>query len=176
MSLDFNRDYFALFGLQRAFKLEINALEQSYRAMQSEVHPDRFAHAGEQEKRLSMQWSSRINEAYRVLRNPMERANYLLQLRGVEALSAHDTSMPSDFLMQQMEWREMLEDARSGTDEAALAKLEKSLRSELKALEKMLGDALDNHADSVLAALTLRKMKFLNKLLAEVGEAFEELA
>jgi molecular chaperone HscB len=173
--MDFSRDHFALFGLKPAYNVDSGTLEQHYRAMQSEVHPDRFANASEQERRLSMQWSSRVNEAYRVLRNPLERANYLLRLHGVEALSAHDTAMPADFLMEQMGWRESLEEARTETDEAVLGNLERTLRNEYKALERRLGDAIDNRGDHAEAALTLRKLKFVDKLLAEIAEAYEEL-
>jgi molecular chaperone HscB len=173
--MDFSRDHFALFGLKPAYNVDSGTLEQHYRAMQSEVHPDRFANASEQERRLSMQWSSRVNEAYRVLRNPLERANYLLRLHGVEALSARDTTMPTDFLTQQMEWREALGAARTETDEAALGNLEKMLQAEFKALEETLGHAIDNRRDHAEAALTLRKLKFLDKLLADIGEAYEAL-
>jgi molecular chaperone HscB len=88
------------------------------------VHPDRFAHAGEAEKRLSMQWTARVNEAYATLRRPFERARYLLELQGIEAMDPNNTRMPPDFLMQQMEWRETLAEAQAGKDFAGLQRLE----------------------------------------------------
>ncbi|MFX5957017.1 Fe-S protein assembly co-chaperone HscB, partial [Acinetobacter baumannii] len=74
-------------------------------------HPDRFAHAGDAERRVAMQWAAHANEAYRTLRQPLKRAIYLLSLRGIDIQAANNTAMAPDFLMQQMEWREALQDA-----------------------------------------------------------------
>src|SRR2546421_9273938 len=105
------QSHFDLFGLPRVFGLDKEVLERAYREIQSRVHPDRFAHAGDAERRASLQWTTRVNEVYRTLRNPVARASHLLALNGVDVAFETHTAMPTDFLMQQMELREALEDA-----------------------------------------------------------------
>ena len=104
--------HFDLFGLAPAYALESEALERSYREIQSRVHPDRFAHAGDAERRASLQWTTRVNEAYRTLKDPVQRAKHLLELHGVDVAFETNTAMPGDFLAQQMELRESLEEAK----------------------------------------------------------------
>src|SRR5947207_7066240 len=103
--------YFELFGLQPGFALDAEALEAAYRDIQSQVHPDRFAHAGDAERRASLQWTTRVNEAFQVLKNPVKRARHLLELHGVDVAFETNTAMPPEVLMQQMELREKLEEA-----------------------------------------------------------------
>src|SRR5512134_1475347 len=103
------QSHFELFGLPAAFSVDGEALERSYRQIQSRVHPDRFAHAGDAERRASLQWTTRVNEAYRTLKDPVQRAKHLLELHGVDVAFETDTQMPTDFLMQQLELREELE-------------------------------------------------------------------
>src|SRR5438045_8827405 len=103
------QNHFELFGLQPAFSVDEAALERSYHEIQSRVHPDRFAHAGDAERRASLQWTTRVNEAYRTLRNPVARATHLLALNGVDVAFEANTAMPADFLTEQMELREALE-------------------------------------------------------------------
>src|SRR5438132_12609726 len=105
------QNHFELFGLQAAFSVDEAALDQSYREIQSRVHPDRFAHAGDAERRASLQWTTRVNEAYRTLRNPVSRASHLLALNGIDVAFETNTAMPAEFLMEQMELREALEEA-----------------------------------------------------------------
>jgi molecular chaperone HscB len=173
--MDFNQNHFELFGLPRSFALDTERLDKAYRDIQAEIHPDRFAHAGESEQRLAMQWTTRVNEAYQTLKKPFERARYLLSLNGVDAMEAKNTSMPADFLMQQMEWRETLEEARAGKDLAALDALEKTLRGQAGDLRVLLGVLLDERHDYARAGDTLRKLRFMDKLLEEVGVAYESL-
>lgn len=173
--MDFNRNHFELFGLKPGFVIDVGALEQAYRNIQTEVHPDRFAHAGEAEKRLSMQWTARVNEAYTTLRRPFDRARYLLQLQGIEALDPNNTSMPTDFLMQQMEWREALAEAQASQDFEGLTGLEKEMRGVAEALQGELTALLDERHDYAQAAEVLRKYRFMEKLLAEIDAAYEEL-
>src|SRR2546423_15642666 len=97
------QDHFALFGLAPAYAVEGEALERSYRDIQSRVHPDRFAHAGDAERRASLQWTTRVNEAYRTLKDPVQRGKHILELHGVDVAFETDTQMPTDFLMQQLE-------------------------------------------------------------------------
>ncbi len=175
MSLDFSRNHFELFALPIAFGIDAGRLEQAYRDIQSEIHPDKFAHAGEAEQRLSMQWSTRVNEAYQTLRKPFERARYLLELNGVNAMDAKNTAMPADFLMQQMEWREALLAAREGRDMMALQDLEKDMQAHARHLQGQLASLLDEQRDYVAAGNMLRKVRFMDKLLAEIDAAYEEI-
>lgn len=169
--MDFSQDHFALFGLPEAFALDAERLERAYRDIQAQVHPDRFAHAGEADQRLSMQWATRVNEAYQTLRRPFERARYLLQLHGVEALDPRDTAMPADFLMRQMEWREALMDAAG--DAGALTRLEDEIRAHAGELRDELVSQIDHRQDWAGAAATLRKLRFMDKLLEEIEAAYE---
>lgn len=173
--LDFSRNHFELFGLPATYGLDTVRLEQAYRDIQSEIHPDKFAHAGAAEQRLSVQWTTRVNEAYQTLRKPFERANYLLQLQGIHALDASNTAMPMEFLVQHMEWSEALAAAKAARDHTQLAQLEKTLREVSRALSVQLGEAIDQRHDYSAAAETLRKLRFTDKLLADVGNAYEDM-
>jgi molecular chaperone HscB len=173
--LDFSRNHFDLFALPMAYAIDSERLDQAYRGIQAEIHPDKFAHAGEAEQRLSMQWSTRVNEAYQTLRKPFERARYLLELNGIDAMDAKNTSMPADFLMQQMEWREALMDARAGKDIAALQALESELKAQANSLQTQLASLLDEQRNYVEAGNVLRKVRFMDKLLAEIDATYEEI-
>ncbi|MEB0165371.1 Fe-S protein assembly co-chaperone HscB, partial [Glaciimonas sp. CA11.2] len=122
------QNHFDLFHLQQQFSLDLTALEQAYHEVQNQIHPDRFANATGAEKRVAMQWATRANEAYQTLKNPFKRAAYMCELNGVDLQAESNTAMPGSFLMQQMEWREALEDARDAKDIEALDRLDKALR------------------------------------------------
>jgi molecular chaperone HscB len=173
--MDFNQNHFELFGLPAAYAIDGDRLDKAYRDIQAEIHPDRFAHAGDAEKRLSMQWATRVNEAYQTLRKPFERARYLLQMHGVDAMDANNTTMPSDFLMQQMAWREALADALASADLAALHALEQELRVHARDLQDELALGIDQRQDWLAASETLRKLRFMDKLLEEIDSALETL-
>jgi len=175
MTLDFSRNHYELFAMPMTFAIDAERLDQAYRGKQAEIHPDKFAHAGEAEQRLSMQWSTRVNEAYQTLRKPFDRARYLLQLQGVDAMDAKNTSMPADFLLQQMEWREALMDAVENRDMTALQGLEKELQLQAKGLQSQLGYLLDEQINFIEAGNVLRKVRFMDKLLQEVDAAYEEI-
>src|SRR2546421_9871795 len=97
------QSHFDLFGLPRVFGLDTEALEKAYREIQSQVHPDRFANAGDAERRASLQWTTRVNEAYRALKDPVQRAKHLLDLQGVDVAFETNTHMPTEFLLQPLE-------------------------------------------------------------------------
>ena len=147
-------------------------LERSYREIQSRVHPDRFAHAGEAERRASLQWTTRVNEAYRTLKDPVQRAKHLLELHGVDVAFETNTAMPPDFLMQQMELREALEQAK---DAAQLDQLRKQLRASGSSLENEIAEAIDKKKDYAGAAGLVRKLQFLDKLDSEIDAAYETI-
>jgi molecular chaperone HscB len=166
------QSYFELFGLAPAFALEGETLERSYHDIQSRVHPDRFAHAGDAERRASLQWTTRVNEAYRTLKDPVQRARHLLELHGVDVAFETNTAMPPEFLMQQMELREALENAK---DPAALDALRKDLRKMRDALEGQIGETIDKKKDYAGAAGLVRKLQFLDKLDTEIDSAYESV-
>ena len=164
------QNHFELFGLSPAFGLETEALERSYRQIQAQVHPDRFAHAGDAERRASLQWTTRVNEAYRTLKDPVQRAKHLLELQGVDVAFETNTAMPPDFLVKQMELREALEEAK---DAPRLDALRMELRRSRSALETEIEQALDRKKDYAGAAGLVRKLQFLDKLDSEIDAAYE---
>jgi len=163
-------NHFELFGLAPGFGIEAEALERSYREIQSRVHPDRFAHAGDAERRASLQWTTRVNEAYRVLKDPVQRARHLLELHGVDVAFETNTAMPPEFLMQQMELREALEAAK---DPAKLDDLRAQLRGSRTVLEAEIAQAIDGEKDYAGAAGLVRKLQFLDKLDSEIDAAYD---
>jgi molecular chaperone HscB len=173
MTLDFSQNHFELLGLPVRFAVEAPRLERGYRELQSQVHPDRFATASEAERRVAMQWATRANEAYRTLRDPLERARYLLQLRGYDTEEESNTSMPADFLMQQMEWREAVDVARDDLDVDELDRLRGDIRDSQDEMLRMLERALDTDANFVAGCSLVRKLRFLEKLEAEIDSALE---
>ncbi|MBI5891308.1 MAG: Fe-S protein assembly co-chaperone HscB [Nitrosomonadales bacterium] len=172
---DFQQDFFSLFNLPARFQIDSTALEQSYLALQAQVHPDKFAHLPESERRLSMQWTTRVNEGYQTLRSPLNRARYLLSLHGVDTQEDSNTAMPVDFLMQQMEWREALDETRQTKNIAALGEMEQRAQHEMRFLQQQLAVDLDDRHDYAAASGIVRKLKFLEKLAEEIGSAFDEL-
>lgn len=175
MNTDFSSNYFELFGLRPAYAIDAARLESAYRELQSQVHPDRFASATDAERRRSMQWATRANEAYQTLKKPLSRARYLVELNGVDAAEETDTAMPAGFLMQQIEWREDAQDARDSRDTGALDTLTGELVGEKTALLVQLESALDGQQDYRLAADIVRKLRFLEKLEEEIGDALEAI-
>jgi molecular chaperone HscB len=146
-------------------------MEQAYRQLQSQVHPDRFVHASDAERRASMQSATQVNEAHRTLKNPLARARYLLALQQVDVGSENNTAMPAEFLQQQMQWRESVEDAANQPE--ALAELERRLAREMKDRYAELENRLDSDGDYALAAESVRKLMFLERLHEEIGDALE---
>jgi molecular chaperone HscB len=169
------QNHFELFGLAPAFALESEALERSYREIQSRVHPDRFAHAGDAERRASLQWTTRVNEAYRTLKDPVQRGKHILELHGVDVAFETNTQMPNDFLMQQLELREELESATAAKDASALDSLRSDLRKQKHKLERQIGEAIDSRKDYPAAAGLVRKLMFLDRLDSEIDQAYEEI-
>jgi molecular chaperone HscB len=169
------QNHFELFGLASAFSLDKESLEKAYRGIQSQVHPDRFAHAGDAERRASLQWTTRVNEAYRALKDPVQRGKHILELHGVDVAFETNTQMPSDFLLQQLELREELEAATGKKDASRLERLRSALRSQKQALEGKIGQAIDAKKDYPGAAELVRKLMFLDRLDDEIDAAYEEI-
>ncbi|WP_313703195.1 Fe-S protein assembly co-chaperone HscB [Massilia sp.] len=168
------QNHFELFGLPARFEVDMDALDAAYREVQGRVHPDRFVNATGAEQRVAMQWATRANEAYQTLRNPQKRAQYLCELNGVDLQTESNTAMPMAFLMQQMEWREALGDARAAKDAEALDELDAQVRGERKTMLAQVGQELDA-GNYQKAAESVRALMFLDKFGDEVQYAFEAL-
>ena len=173
--MDLRADHFALFGLNRFFRLDLSDLDSRYRDVQAQVHPDRFAHAGEAERRMSMQWATHANEAYLTLKKPLARATYLLHLTGHDIQAENNTAMPADFLMEQMEWREAVMEARAGGDHHELERLYARLRGDIDERFGELGTLIDDTRDYPVAVDRVRRLMFLEKLLHEIDDALASL-
>jgi molecular chaperone HscB len=166
---DPRQDHFALFGLPARFAVDEAQLEQAYRRVQEQVHPDRFATAGAAERRVAMQWAARANEALRTLRSPVTRAAYLCERHGTPIEAESNTAMPAEFLHQQMQWREELEEARdTGSDKAAQA-----LAAEVEARREQtlarVARALDEQQDYATAAACVRELHFIDRFREELA-------
>lgn len=158
--------FFSLLNLPETFALDVSLLEQSWREASARVHPDRFATASAAEKRVAMQWASRINQAYDVLKNPVKRASYLCELAGVSVDAENNTRMDTAFLMKQMQWREELDDVRE--DKQGLAQLAQAIYQEEQALERCLTELLDNKKDYQTASEKVRQLMFIAKIQQEI--------
>lgn len=169
------QNYFELFGLKPIFNLDLAALEGNYRKIQSESHPDRFVTASGAEKLQSMQTATLANEAYQTLKNPANRAKYILELQGINAIAETNTAMSAEFLMQQMEWREALEDAKTEKNIKALESLLTEMRAEAKNLQLSLGDLLDTITDYNAATEATRKLIFIDKVCVDISKAIEQI-
>ncbi len=177
MSSLLTQNFFELFSLPLHYALDRAALDTRYRDMQRSVHPDRFASAGGQERRIAMQHATHINEGYQTLKNPLKRARYLLELRGHSFNDQQTVQADPAFLMQQMELREQLGEIRAASDPlATLDGLAREINALYKALESDLAQALDADDDGTEQAVVLvQKMQFFTRLQNEVQELEADL-
>lgn len=171
---ELGRSYFELFGLPLTFDIDSADLSARYRDLQRRFHPDKYASAPDQDRRLSLQMTAFINEAYQTLNDPLARGRYILGLQGVGTDEETDTVMDPGFLMQQMELREHLEDARRAPDAAPrLAQLAQDTARRLATSAEELGRCL--HENSIASRLRarsmVREMQFLRKVLQEIEES-----
>jgi molecular chaperone HscB len=167
-----NSDDFHLFGLERRFALDRTALDQQWRRLQAEVHPDRFTADGASAQRVAMQWALRVNEAYNRLKDPLRRAAYLCELRGAPVAAETNTAMPTAFLMQQMEWREALDDARSLADvEHIAARVQATQQATLVDVARLLDDA----GDASAAAAQVRALMFIARFRQDIERRLDVL-
>lgn len=171
--LNFAADHFTLFGLPRAQSLDMESLENSFRAIQAQVHPDKHAHAADSDRRLAMQWATRVNEAFQTLKSPGRRARYLLGLLGHDPQVESNTAMPMEFLVSQMELREAVMDARAAGDEDALDAVRVRLLNEVRDEYQRLAELIDVTGDFAAAGNLVRQLMFQEKLLNEIDDALE---
>lgn len=166
--------HFDLFGLPEHFDVDVSALDIAYRTIQSQVHPDRFTSADEAQKRVAMQWATRANEAYQTLKDPLKRGIYLLTLRGVDARAENNTSIGPEFLMQQIEWREAIEDASDAKNIGALESVLEELRDATRIrFDKMTG-WLNSGADQP-AAEAARELLFIQRVAEAAVKQIERI-
>jgi molecular chaperone HscB len=162
---------FQIFGLPERFAVERGELDARWKELQRQAHPDRFASADPASQRLAMQWSVRINEAYQRLKDPVKRAAYLCEMRGAPIEAENNTAMPADFLMQQMQWREDLDEADGAealermADEVAAAR-----RERIGELQR----ALDVQGDAASAARQVRALMFIERFARDVEDRLDQ--
>ena len=171
-------NYFQLFGLNESYDIDVNALSAIYQSLQKQVHPDRFANASSQEQLLAVQKSTEINDAYQTLKNPILRAQYLLKLRGVDIPSEQASFSDVEFLMHQMELREMLAEIADADDiDAAIFNAAQVLDQEFEQLYNQLKAQLAENSEQSnrLACENVRKLKFYQKLQIELDKLEDSL-
>ena len=167
-----NDDDFTLFGLPQRFALDRAALDDCWRALQARVHPDRFVGEGASAQRIAMQWAVRVNEAYQRLKSPLQRGAYLCELRGAAIQAENNTAMPASFLMQQMAWREALDDA---ADAPAVVRLDDEVAADEAAMLAELGRSLDQLGDAPAAAQQVRALMFVARFRSDIARRVEAL-
>ncbi|MEO7854165.1 MAG: Fe-S protein assembly co-chaperone HscB [Rubrivivax sp.] len=165
-------DDFRLFDIPQAFNLDPALLDQRWRALQRQVHPDRFAAEADAAQRVAMQWAVRVNEAYRRLKDPLKRAAYLCELRGSPIEAESNTAMPSTFLQKQMAWREALDDADGEVQVQSLAQDVADTEAELT---RSLHQLLDVQQDAAAAAAKVRALMFVSRFRSDVEDRLEAL-
>jgi molecular chaperone HscB len=170
MNLD--DDDFTLFGLAERYTLEGAKLDQRWRELQTEVHPDRFAAQGAAAQRIAMQWSVRVNQAYQRLKDPLKRAAYLCERRGSPVDAERNTAMPREFLVQQMAWREALEEAGDG---AAVQVLADQVQKHEQALFGRLQELIDVRNDMAAAAAQVRALMFVARFRLDIERRLDTL-
>ena len=164
-------NFFKLFGLPVAFEIDTGKLSLTYKSLAQITHPDKFANTGNAEKLMMVQKSAQVNDGFQVLKNPISRAEHILELRGIELRHEQQTIQDPEFLMQQMDWREQLEEAQHAEDPAdVLVALDANIGSYSKAHTMRLSELImeNTNASDHEAANELRKLKFLTKLHQEI--------
>ena len=163
---------FELFGVPVRFAQDRQAIDARWKDLQREAHPDKFAAQGAAAQRIAMQWSVRINEAYQRLKDPLKRAAYLCELHGAPIQAETNTAMPVDFLMQQMEWREALEEAvNPEAVEKIASTVNQNGREQLSKLEQLI----DVQKDFTAASRQVRSLMFTERFASEVDARMDQL-
>ena len=171
-ALRLDSDDFSLFGLPPQFELDRHALDVQWRRLQAEVHPDRFASEGASSQRVAMQWALRVNEAYQRLKDPLRRAAYLCELRGTPIEAERNTAMPAAFLMQQLAWREALDEA-TGLPE--VERLEVEVVGSQREMLLQTGRLLDVENQPAAAAAQVRALMFVARFRQDLERRLDVL-
>lgn len=172
--MDLATNYFELFGIPVSYSVDKKMLSDSYRELQQRFHPDRFANSSEQERRLSLQMASRINEGNRVLRDPIERARYMLELSGADMGTDGETIRDNNFLLEQMELREELDEAMHGSDpggalDGFVIQMEERIREQGEQFSKQLEVSQEE------ARKTIQRMQFFSRLYHQAETMLDDL-
>ncbi|MEP6791670.1 MAG: Fe-S protein assembly co-chaperone HscB [Ramlibacter sp.] len=165
-------DDFELFGLPQRFAQDRAAIDSRWKELQRTAHPDKFAAQGAAAQRIAMQWSARINEAYQRLKEPLTRAGYLCELRNAPINAENNTAMPAEFLVEQMEWREALDDAQGEVD---LDKLNEQLSAARRQSLQRIESLLDGDNDAQAAAQQVRALMFIERFGQDVEARMDQL-
>jgi molecular chaperone HscB len=163
---------FELFGLAQKFSQDRAAIDARWKELQREAHPDNFAAQGSSAQRVAMQWSVRINEAYQRLKDPLKRASYLCELNGAPVNAENNTAMPAGFLMQQIEWREALDEAKTAENINEISlQTNELMREKLLKIEQ----AMDRQHNFELAVEHVRALMFVERFATEVDARLDQL-
>lgn len=170
--MNIDADDFTLLGLPKAFQLDRAQLDAAWKALQAQVHPDRFAADGAAAQRIAMQWAVRVNEAHQRLKDPLKRAAYLCELHGAPVNAENNTAMPPAFLMQQMEWREALDEADNLEDLDQISdQVARSRREVLQKCEQLL-DAAHDYTGAVAQ---VRALMFIERFGRDIEARYEQM-
>lgn len=169
--MNLQSDDFELFGLERRFAQDRAALDARWKELQREAHPDKFAAQGAAAQRIAMQWSVRINEAYQRLKDPLKRAGYLCELQGVPVNAENNTAMPGAFLMQQMQWREELDEATTVDDLQRIhLEVQQAWQEVLQNLQQLI-DVRQAYPDAVAQ---VRALMFIERFASDVNHRIDQ--
>ena len=172
MNLNLQSTDFEIFGIEPRFELDRGALDARWKDLQREAHPDRFATADAQAQRQAMQWSVRINEAYQRLKDPLKRAAYLCELNGAPIQAENNTAMPAAFLMQQMQWREDLEEASNLAD---LERMADDVADARRTMLQGLHSTADDSRNWPARAQQVRALMFVERFVRDVESRIDLL-
>lgn len=173
--MNLEQDYFAFLGLPQSYDIDLSALSARYRELQKMLHPDKFAHLSESERRRSVQYTAHLNEALATLKSPLKRAQYLLSLNGFDTYTEVSAQLPPAFLFEQMELRERLESVKK--DECGLDELAGEVDKTLRQYQATLLQLFVSNSETAFqeAVSWVRKMQFMVKLQSEIELAESEL-
>lgn len=167
--MDISQDFFSCYGLSRDFAIDLDGLRQAHRHLQQQHHPDRFVSQPDSDQRQAVQITAYLNQAYATLIEPLKRGIYLLQLHGMDPLVPTNTSMPLDFLLQQIEQQERLEDMHQAQDpETEMDTMAFELQTQASQLETEFAQAYSS-TQLEAAETSVRKLQFIVKLQQQLN-------
>lgn len=173
--MDINKNYFDFFGLPISYHVDLSQLSERTRELQKTLHPDRYAHLSDHEQRVAVQYMAHLNEGVATLKSPLKRAQYLLQLQGIDTTGESSADIDPMFLMQQMELRERLEEVASASE--PFEELEELNEEVASMLDRLRTTFVEHYEANDLSAATsdVRKMQFLEKLVLEIERLEDKL-
>lgn len=171
-----DRSLFALLGLPERFNIDQADLEERLHRFQAVVHPDRHVAGSDQDRRLALMLAAQGNEAYRVLSDPCQRAAYLCERHGAPVDAERNTAMPTEFLVEQMSWREDIDEMREVGDPAAGYQLQSRLEAERDRIIARIRTLIDEEGDFPSAAMQVRQLMFFDRLRASLADAVRQMA